>query len=69
MVVLNDAVFLEVRLRIAERLDQHRENLRLWEAGILTPTEPDEHERECVARELRACIAELEPLARMCGMS
>jgi hypothetical protein len=68
MVVLNDALFLDVRIRIGERLNQHLDNLALWENGTLTPTEPDPHERECVIRELKAAIAELDALARMCGM-
>jgi hypothetical protein len=63
MVVLNDALFLDVRIRIGERLNQHLDNLELWENGTLTPTEP-----ECVIRELKAAIAELDALARMCGM-
>ena len=68
MVVCDDRLFLEVRCRIAERLQQHYDNLKLWENGYLNPTEPDEQERECVQRELKACIAELEPLAKMCGI-
>lgn len=68
MPVMNDALFLDVRMRIGERLLQHMDNLALWEDGTLTPTEPDEHERECVVRELKAAIAELKPLAVMCGM-
>jgi hypothetical protein len=47
-----------------ERLDQHRNNLRLWELGALTPTEPDDDERYAVMRELRAAIHELEYLLR-----
>jgi hypothetical protein len=66
--VMTSELFCDVRLRIAERLAQHLENLRLWETGYLTPTEPDARERECVMRELRAAIAELRALAGMCGM-
>ena len=66
MPVMDDALFLDVRIRIAERLQQHYDNLRLWENGFLTPTEPDPEERAAVVRELKAAIAELEPLARMC---
>lgn len=67
MPVHNDALFLDVRLRICERLNQHVDNLELWENGALTPTEPDPQERECVIRELKAAIAELDFLAKMCG--
>jgi hypothetical protein len=42
-----------------ERLTQHEDNLLLWENGFLTPTEPDENERDAVVRELRAAIYEL----------
>lgn len=68
MPVLDDNLFCDVRVRIGERLSQHLHNLALWESGYLDPTEPDEHERECVIRELKAAIAELKPLAEMCGM-
>ena len=68
MPVMDANLFLDVRLRIGERLQQHLDNLALWENGTLTLTEPDEHERECVVRELKAVIAELKPLAEMCGM-
>lgn len=44
---------------IRERIQQHRDNLALWESGYLAPTEPDEEERTAVMRELRAAIAEL----------
>ncbi len=69
MVVMADELFCEVRLRIAERLAQHTDNLELWESGYLKPTEPDPHERECVIRELKAAIAELTALASMCGLA
>lgn len=68
MVTCDDRLFCEVRCHIGERLQQHYDNLRLWENGYLAPTEPDEDERRTVVRELKAAIAELEPLARMCGM-
>jgi hypothetical protein len=67
-VVLCDQLFCDVRVRIGERLQQHLDNLDLWNQGILNASEPDEHERECVVRELKAAIAELKPLAQMCGM-
>jgi hypothetical protein len=35
---------------------QHLDNIRLWENSVLTPTEPDEEERSCVVRELKACV-------------
>lgn len=41
---------------LEERLKQHQDNLKLWENGLLTPTEPDEEERNCVMRELKASI-------------
>lgn len=44
---------------ISERIAQHTDNLHLWENGYLNPTEPDEQERECVMRELKAVISEL----------
>ncbi len=53
---------------VRERLQQHRENLRLWEQGVLTPTEPDADERAAVKRELRACIRELEHLLERLGV-
>lgn len=49
-----------IRRHLTERLNQHRDNLKLWESGFLTPTEPDEGERDAVMRELRAAIAECE---------
>ncbi len=48
--------------RARERLVQHEENLRLWGNGFLNPTEPDEQERSCIMRELRAAIAEINHL-------
>lgn len=57
-----------VRVRVAERLRQHRENLALWRSGYLRPTEPDPDERAATMRELGACIAELLPLAVMLGI-
>ncbi len=42
-----------------ERIKQHTDNLELWNNGTLTPTEPSWEERDCVKRELRACIDEL----------
>lgn len=68
MIVLDDNLFCDVRVRIGERLQQHLDNLALWESGYLDPSEPDEDERACTVRELRAAIAELKPLAEMCGM-
>jgi hypothetical protein len=67
-----DAVPTDGRLNnllawVKERLAQHRENLRLWENGFLTPTEPDPQERGCVVRELKAAIAELEALKESCS--
>lgn len=68
MPVMTAELFCDVRIRIGERLKQHLDNLDLWAKGVLTPTEPDPQERECVIRELKAAIAELKPLAEMCGM-
>lgn len=45
---------------IRDQLSWHRENLRLWENGFLTPTEPDEEERRITVAELKAAIATLE---------
>ena len=52
---------------IQERLAQHRDNLPMWQepTGYLLPTEPDPEERERVRRELKACIFELEWIARI----
>lgn len=58
----------DVRRHVAERHGQHRENLRLWTQGVLTPTEPDPDERAAVIRELRAAIAELEGLQEIVGV-
>lgn len=44
---------------LEEKLEQHRENLRLWETGFLTPTEPDPDERTRIMTELRAAIVTL----------
>ncbi len=49
---------------IRERRDQHANNLRLWEMGVLTPTEPSPEERAAVMRELRAAIQECEYFLR-----
>ncbi len=68
MPVLDDNLFLDIRLHVHERLVQHTDNLRLWETGVLTPTEPDEHERNAVIRELRAAIAELKLITKMWGL-
>jgi len=45
---------------LVEKLEQHRENLRLWRNGYLAPTEPDPDEREAVMRELRTAISTIE---------
>lgn len=45
---------------IREKIGQHRNALQLWVDGVLTPTEPDEVEREAVQRELMAAIKTLE---------
>jgi hypothetical protein len=50
------------------RLEQHRENLGLWESGFLAPTEPDPDERRRVMDHLRVAIHELEEvLKEACG--
>lgn len=41
---------------------------KVHDVGYLVPTEPDPDERQAVRRELKAAIAELEPLARMLGI-
>jgi hypothetical protein len=46
--------------QIRERLAQHQENLRLWQDGTLSPTEPDEEERSLTMERLRVAIHELE---------
>jgi hypothetical protein len=51
---------------IKERIAQHRHNLRDWESGLLTETEPDPDEREATKRELRAAIHELEWVLSHC---
>lgn len=62
--LINDPNALIVH--VADRLAQHRDNLALWQEpnGLLIPTEPDADERRLVRAELRACIYELEQLAR-----
>lgn len=47
-----------------ERLRQHRENLKLWESGYLTPTEPEEEERWLIKERLKAVILEVEYLLK-----
>lgn len=58
---MNEAEYIKFVLRrhVRERQEQHRENLRLWKEGTLTPTEPDPEERIAVVRELKASLAEL----------
>lgn len=55
-------LFADLEAYINERVAQHQENLRLWENGFLTPTEPDPDERRRIKAELHACISELERL-------
>lgn len=50
---------MDIAQYLSEKIAQHTDNLHLWENGYLTPTEPDEQERECVMRELKAVISEL----------
>lgn len=45
---------------LRDKLFWHRENLRLWNNGWLTPTEPDEEEQRITIAELKAAIATLE---------
>jgi len=45
---------------IKKRLKQHRDNLRLWNNDVLSPTEPDENEREAIKRGLMGAINEDE---------
>ncbi len=52
--------FARLESYLLQRIEQRRGNLRLWESGHLTPTEPDEEERAAVMRELRAAMAEAE---------
>lgn len=54
---------LHLEVCVNQRLRQHKENLRLWNEGVLTPTEPDEVERERVKSNLKAAINELEYIA------
>lgn len=49
------------------RLEQHRENLGLWESGFLAPTEPDPDERRRVMDHLRVAISELEEVLKEAG--
>lgn len=49
------------------RLEQHRENLGLWESGFLAPTEPDPDERRRVMDHLRVAINELEEVLKEAG--
>lgn len=53
---------------LLQRVQQHSENLQLWQSGYLDPTEPDGQERVCVMRELKACLFEIRTLARCFGM-
>ena len=55
-------VVSDLNRHIKERLTMHRDNLRLWQNGVLTPTEPDEEERTAVMRGLMGAINELEVL-------
>lgn len=52
----------EVSRHIEQRLEQHRDNLRLWENGTLVPTAQDEQEVEVTKEGLRAAIYELEKI-------
>jgi sugar phosphate isomerase/epimerase len=47
---------------IRERLEQHKDNLALWESGYLNPTEPDPDERRATMERLRVAIEVLESL-------
>lgn len=58
----------ELSQLLLERVDQHKENLRLWQNGFLNPTEPDADERQCVMRELKACLFEIRTVALHFGM-
>jgi hypothetical protein len=49
---------------LAEQLRYHRENLRLWEAGFLTPTAEDELEIETTKSGLRGAIYVLVELQK-----
>lgn len=51
-------------VRIQERLKQHKENLTLWQYGILDPTVEDYAEKTGVMRDLRTAIYELETLLK-----
>ena len=51
---------MRTRAEMLTKLEQHKENLQLWESGYLAPTEPDADERATIMRELKAAIATLE---------
>lgn len=55
----------EVNRHIEQRLEQHRDNLRLWEDGTLVPTAQDEQEVEVTKEGLRAAIYELEKIKEL----
>ena len=46
--------------QIDERIGYHRDSLNQWRDGTLTPTEPDEDEREKTIEGLKAAISALE---------
>jgi len=52
---------------VRDRINQHRVNLASWmeEGGCLIYTEPDQDERECVRRELKAALRELDQLNKI----
>ena len=56
----NEESAVKSKAEIAERLEQHRVNLELWRDGYLSPTEPDEEERDRVRDRLKVAIHELE---------
>ncbi len=58
-----------IRQHIDERIKQHTDNLLGWcePDGFLLPTEPDPAERECVRRELRAALFELNRIRDIVG--
>lgn len=51
---------LRSKAELLEKLEQHRENVRLWTGGFLAQTEPDPDERAAILRELKAAIFTLE---------
>lgn len=53
-------VRMKTEAEIREQLGFHKMNLEQWKSGYLTPTEPDEEERNAVMRELKAAIFTLE---------